>query len=103
MPSIPDLPGQPVPRYSTEETVLHRLVTQLCELRNDRFAKSTFTFVSAVTNDRRTSYRFPGSQPVTFGSRDLKKLEAKECVAFIRCYPTTEAHSTFQLLGVREN
>lgn len=36
MPSIPDLPGLPVPRQSAQEHELQRSVAQLCELQNER-------------------------------------------------------------------
>ncbi|GLB34648.1 putative second step of mRNA capping [Lyophyllum shimeji] len=54
MPVIPDLPGDLVPRNSEQEIWLKNEVARICHLDRPRF---------------------PGSQPVSFGVRDLDKLE----------------------------
>ncbi|KAH9952110.1 mRNA capping enzyme [Amylocystis lapponica] len=53
MSRIPDLPGDPVPHKSDHESWLKQSVGRLCQLDNGRF---------------------PGSQPVSFGMKDLEKL-----------------------------
>ncbi|KAF9014107.1 mRNA capping enzyme [Cyathus striatus] len=57
MSRTPDLPGQLVPIRSSQEHWLKRHVAALCNLDNERF---------------------PGSQPVSFGTRDLLKLESQD-------------------------
>ncbi|KAI0807741.1 mRNA capping enzyme, catalytic domain-containing protein [Fomes fomentarius] len=57
MPRIPDLPGAPVQHNSEQERWLKRHVAFLCRLENERF---------------------PGSQPVSFASKDLDKLEEQD-------------------------
>ncbi|TFK42290.1 mRNA capping enzyme [Crucibulum laeve] len=57
MSPVPDLPGELVPRYSEEERGLKAHVANMCQLENERF---------------------PGSQPVSFGTRDLAKLETQD-------------------------
>ncbi|KAA1471216.1 mRNA capping enzyme [Dentipellis sp. KUC8613] len=54
MPSIPELPGVVVPRHSDQDVWLKKHVAALCGLEHDRF---------------------PGSQPVSFGVKDLERLE----------------------------
>ncbi|KAG6817791.1 hypothetical protein H0H87_003199 [Tephrocybe sp. NHM501043] len=54
MPVIPDLPGNLVPRNSEQENWLKAHVAKICHMDRPRF---------------------PGSQPVSFGMRDLEKLE----------------------------
>ncbi|GAW01349.1 mRNA capping enzyme [Lentinula edodes] len=54
---IPDLPGELIPKHSPEESWLKSFVARLCQLENERF---------------------PGSQPVSFGTRDLLKLESQD-------------------------
>ncbi|KAF6763788.1 mRNA capping enzyme [Ephemerocybe angulata] len=54
MSMIPELPGNLVQRNSEQERWLKRHVAQMCGLEHERF---------------------PGSQPVSFGSKDLNKLE----------------------------
>ncbi|KAJ3878710.1 mRNA guanylyltransferase [Lentinula edodes] len=54
---IPDLPGELIPKHSPEESWLKSFVARLCHLENERF---------------------PGSQPVSFGTRDLLKLESQD-------------------------
>ncbi|KIK59608.1 hypothetical protein GYMLUDRAFT_169447 [Collybiopsis luxurians FD-317 M1] len=55
--AIPELPGTLVPKHSPEESWLKTAVARLCQLDNERF---------------------PGSQPVSFGTRDLLKLENQD-------------------------
>lgn len=57
MSRIPDLPGTPVPHRSEQEQWLRRTVAHLCQVENERF---------------------PGSQPVSFASSDLEKLDKKD-------------------------
>ncbi|KAF9500516.1 mRNA capping enzyme [Pleurotus eryngii] len=57
VPRVPELPGNQVPRHSEQEIWLKRHVARLCQLDHDRF---------------------PGSQPVSFGMRDLMKLERQD-------------------------
>ncbi|KAF9477572.1 mRNA guanylyltransferase [Pholiota conissans] len=55
---IPDLPGDPVPRHSEQEQWLKAHVARMCHLDNPE--------------------KFPGSQPVSFGTKDLEKLEKQD-------------------------
>ncbi|KAI0819531.1 mRNA capping enzyme, catalytic domain-containing protein [Trametes gibbosa] len=57
MPRIPDLPGMPVPHGVPQDQWLKQHVAYLCRLDHERF---------------------PGSQPVSFASKDLEKLENKD-------------------------
>ncbi|KAJ3527211.1 hypothetical protein NM688_g8157 [Phlebia brevispora] len=57
MPRIPDLPGIPVPPRSEQEQWLRQHVARLCQLEHERF---------------------PGSQPVSFGTKDMEKLESQD-------------------------
>ncbi|KZT09646.1 mRNA capping enzyme [Laetiporus sulphureus 93-53] len=57
MSPLPELPGKPVPPKSGQEQWLRRTVARLCQLENERF---------------------PGSQPISFGTRDLEKLDSKD-------------------------
>ncbi|OCH93401.1 mRNA capping enzyme [Obba rivulosa] len=57
MPAIPELPGNLVPHKSEQEHWLRQYVARLCQLENERF---------------------PGSQPVSFSTRDLAKLEFQD-------------------------
>ncbi|KAK7467331.1 Dcp1p-Dcp2p decapping enzyme complex alpha subunit [Stygiomarasmius scandens] len=57
MTRVPDIPGEPVPLHSPEHHWLKSLVSKLCQLDHDRF---------------------PGAQPVSFGTRDLLKLESHD-------------------------
>ncbi|KAF8077651.1 mRNA capping enzyme [Lyophyllum atratum] len=57
MPVIPDLPGNLVPRNSEQESWLKAQVAKICHMDRPRF---------------------PGSQPVSFGMRDLDKLESAD-------------------------
>ncbi|EGO21029.1 hypothetical protein SERLADRAFT_475657 [Serpula lacrymans var. lacrymans S7.9] len=59
MPRVPDIPGKPVQRHSEQELWLKSHVARLCGLGLDHD-------------------RFPGSQPVSFGMKDLGKLEAQD-------------------------
>jgi hypothetical protein len=98
MPSIPSLPGRLVAHRSEEEVGVKRLVANLCQLNNDRCVHQT-----ALSHFRLLTFgaRFPGSQPVSFGTQDLQKLESQEYVArslsavcIVSCL--------MQLLGLRE-
>ncbi|KAF9532225.1 mRNA guanylyltransferase [Crepidotus variabilis] len=55
---IPELPGHLVQRYSQDEDWLKHHVAKMCGLDNPE--------------------KFPGSQPVSFGSADLDKLEKQD-------------------------
>ncbi|KAF8197525.1 mRNA guanylyltransferase [Pholiota molesta] len=55
---IPDLPGELVPRHSDQELWLKAHVARMCHLDNPE--------------------KFPGSQPVSFGTKDLLKLEKQD-------------------------
>ncbi|THH13869.1 hypothetical protein EW146_g6409 [Bondarzewia mesenterica] len=57
MSHIPDLPGEAVPPNSDQDLWLKGHVASLCGLQHDRF---------------------PGSQPVSFGSKDLDRLEKED-------------------------
>ncbi|THU85651.1 mRNA capping enzyme, alpha subunit [Dendrothele bispora CBS 962.96] len=57
MSRVPDIPGELVPPQSPEHHYLRSLVSKLCHLDHDRF---------------------PGAQPVSFGTRDLLKLESQD-------------------------
>ncbi|KAG5735708.1 mRNA-capping enzyme subunit alpha [Termitomyces sp. T112] len=57
MPVIPDIPGTLVPRNSEQENWLKAHVAKICHMDRPRF---------------------PGSQPVSFGARDLDKLESAD-------------------------
>ncbi|CAA7270917.1 unnamed protein product [Cyclocybe aegerita] len=54
---IPDLPGELISRHSEQEQWLKMHVARMCGLDHERF---------------------PGSQPVSFGVRDLEKLENQD-------------------------
>jgi len=54
---IPVLPGNPVPKNSAQESWLRNRLAALCSLNHDRF---------------------PGSQPVSFSSKDLERLESED-------------------------
>ncbi|KAH9857131.1 mRNA capping enzyme, catalytic domain-containing protein [Lenzites betulinus] len=57
MPRIPDLPGTPIPHGVPHDQWLKQQVAYLCRLDHERF---------------------PGSQPVSFASKDLENLEKKD-------------------------
>ncbi|KAH7906375.1 mRNA capping enzyme [Hygrophoropsis aurantiaca] len=57
MPRIPEIPGNVVPRHSEQEIWLKRYVASLCGLDHDRF---------------------PGSQPVSFASKHIERLERQD-------------------------
>lgn len=57
MPRIPELPGVPIPHRSEQELWLKQHVARLCQLDHERF---------------------PGSQPVSFSTKDIAKLEAQD-------------------------
>ncbi|KAH7926628.1 mRNA capping enzyme [Leucogyrophana mollusca] len=57
MPRIPDIPGNIVPHRSDQEIWLKSHVARLCKLDHDRF---------------------PGSQPVSFASKHLERLEKQD-------------------------
>jgi len=57
MSRIPDLPGNPVPKNSDQDHWLRNHVAALCDLNHDRF---------------------PGSQPVSFSTKDLERLENED-------------------------
>ncbi|KAF5373954.1 hypothetical protein D9758_000717 [Tetrapyrgos nigripes] len=59
MTRVPDLPGEIVQPDSPQHQWLKHLVANLCQLNHD-------------TN------KFPGAQPVSFGTRDLLKLESQD-------------------------
>ncbi|EAU88637.1 mRNA guanylyltransferase [Coprinopsis cinerea okayama7 len=55
--SVPELPGHLIPRHSPHERWLKGHVARMCGLDHERF---------------------PGSQPVSFSSKDLQKLESHD-------------------------
>lgn len=57
MPQIPELPGNVVPRHSEQDRWVKGEVSKMCGVSPDRF---------------------PGSQPMSFGLRDLDKLETQD-------------------------
>ncbi|KAH9981329.1 mRNA capping enzyme [Lactifluus volemus] len=57
MSPIPDLPGNPIPKHSNQDIWLRGIVADLCRINPDRF---------------------PGSQPVSFGTKDLDRLEHED-------------------------
>ncbi|KZT26376.1 mRNA capping enzyme [Neolentinus lepideus HHB14362 ss-1] len=57
MPTTPELPGDLVPPRSDQEKWLKRHVAMMCQMDHERF---------------------PGSQPVSFGTKDLEKLEKQD-------------------------
>ncbi|KAI9509344.1 mRNA capping enzyme [Russula earlei] len=57
MSRIPDLPGNPIPKNSDQDRWLRKHVGTLCGLNHDRF---------------------PGSQPVSFSTTDLDRLERED-------------------------
>lgn len=76
---VPDLPGDLVPKHSPHESWLKTSVARLCQLENERCALQVQER-TAIQWSSQLSYRFPGSQPVSFGTRDLLKLENQEWV-----------------------
>jgi mRNA guanylyltransferase len=81
MTAIPELPGSLVPHRSEQEIWLKRHVARLCNLEHERCA---VVFGEVLPDVLEPAYpRFPGSQPVSFGSSDLNKLEQFECVLSI--------------------
>ena len=83
MPVIPDLPGELVPPHSDQESWLKALVAKLCGLDRPR---QVFRIEQDLQAIDATAARFPGSQPVSFGGKDLDKLESKECVSLSNIY-----------------
>ncbi|GBE82117.1 mRNA capping enzyme [Sparassis latifolia] len=84
MPRIPDLPGVPVPNRSEQELWLKQLVARLCQLDNERF---------------------PGSQPISFGTKDLAKLDSldywvceKSDGVRVLLFVQTDIHTTDQAI-----
>ncbi|KAI0093972.1 mRNA capping enzyme, catalytic domain-containing protein [Irpex rosettiformis] len=57
MPRIPDIPGSLIPGRSDQERWLRQHVARLCQLDHERF---------------------PGSQPVSFSTNDIEKLESQD-------------------------
>ncbi|KAI0763690.1 mRNA capping enzyme, alpha subunit [Irpex lacteus] len=57
MPGIPDIPGTLVPGRSEQERWLRQHVARMCQLDHERF---------------------PGSQPVSFSTNDIEKLETQD-------------------------
>ncbi|KAF8634090.1 hypothetical protein AX15_001092 [Amanita polypyramis BW_CC] len=57
MAPVPELPGTLVPRHSPQEQWLKGHVAHICRLDSEKF---------------------PGSQPVSFSTKDLEKLESKD-------------------------
>lgn len=83
MPSVPVIPGDLVPRNSDQESWLKIEVARLCQTDHHRFVVSSPNVFGANPKIRN---RFPGSQPVSFGSRDLDKLETQEYARlFVSC------------------
>ncbi|KDR73643.1 hypothetical protein GALMADRAFT_72172 [Galerina marginata CBS 339.88] len=64
--SVPDLPGKLIPRHSDQEKWLKMHVARMCGLENHE------------RQVLRSQAAFPGSQPVSFGTRDLAKLETQD-------------------------
>ena len=90
-PRIPDIPGYPPP-HREQEQWLRDVVAKLCGLEHQR-SVAKLLFGSGKSNIHYRSLiglfcgvnRFPGSQPVSFGAKDLAKLESQECVVvFVR-------------------
>ena len=80
---IPQLPGRLVPRHSDEEIGLKTLVGRMCHLESDRSSMLPYWSWQAA-QAQWISFRFPGSQPVSFGAKDLAKLENQEWVTQLR-------------------
>ncbi|KAI0005995.1 mRNA capping enzyme [Russula compacta] len=57
MSRIPDLPGKLIPKNSDQDHWLRKHVASLCGLNHDRF---------------------PGSQPISFSTKDLERLEQED-------------------------
>jgi len=74
MTPIPVLPGNPVPKNSAQEHWLRNRLAALCGLNHDRLISPAWH----PTKFQLTLYRFPGSQPVSFSSKDLERLEHEE-------------------------
>jgi hypothetical protein len=74
MPSIPNLPGELIERRSERGEWLRQGIAAICRIDSNRYA------TSVVWKYYKTEcyVRFPGSQPVSFQTADLKKLEQKE-------------------------
>ncbi|KIM48731.1 hypothetical protein M413DRAFT_15060 [Hebeloma cylindrosporum] len=64
---IPELPGELIPRHSQQELWLKNHVARMCHFDNP---EKQVSFLETP--------KFPGSQPVSFGVKDLAKLEGQD-------------------------
>jgi mRNA guanylyltransferase len=74
--SVPDIPGDPIPHNSEQGRWLRAHVASLCGLEHDRYLTPQYD-MRLWPHIRRS---FPGAQPVSFGTKDLDRLENAEWV-----------------------
>lgn len=79
MSSVPDIPGEVISQPEHARW-LRQQVARLCGLDNDRCVVAWPMFALRTLIVRPTC-RFPGSQPVSFGTKDIEKLETQEYVS----------------------
>lgn len=71
-----------MPPRSEQEKWLRQLVAGLCHLEHERYLSFLCPGSGSadVLMSRSLHCRFPGSQPVSFGGKDMEKLESQEYV-----------------------
>ena len=73
MSNIPELPGTIIPKNSGQGAWLRNQVATLCKINHDRSVSRSEARILLKCH-----FSFPGSQPVSFGNKDLERLEQNE-------------------------